>query len=558
MEHTSTTNNSDKVVSLPGNNQDQCERERMLSLLCQEELSSPLLQVSSNAATASTKRTDDQSRSSSSADASVMEYSLAANMSEEISRLIFSAERRGGVKQPRRNWREVKRQKSDEDKKPSSLPLAPDKPLSQPIFPEIPQGKNLPMPINISPKFVFLRPVSPEYQGRLGKALIEPNTSQSGSPSIFRRNTVTPTDADKMVAVQDSKKRKASQSPGAADTDTKLQLRSPAPQQPRGAHVGDIVDTATKMLSAMRATSSASGSTCTGQPSIRSTSSTFTSMSGHPQGQSSMWPNNQYPQSPINTQLTQDQSQDLEKLQLTPMSHYMQQQEPLTDNEKGLFDDVFADEQDDALPDCSLDLLNVKDLEPDTSVYMCSRDPNGSSDIPTEISTENLERQPSRQLPWFPTGTRQVMASQSSSALYFGDRNGGVPLAHNNNNLLNLQQPQQPRPSLANNEESTTYYGRKTRAPLIDDDEPEEEIKINLAEFFEQVERQSRASLSPEREMSSLFTNPPPPSPRQQWVRMARTESITDGDADIGGLLSHQLLPSPKHANKHLCYSSSM
>jgi hypothetical protein len=150
------------------------------------------------------------------------------------------------------------------------------------------------------------------------------------------------------------------------------------------------------------------------------------------------------------------------------------------------------------------------------------------------------------------------MASQSSSALYFGDRNGGVPLAHNNNNLLNLQQPQQPRPSLANNEESTTYYGRKTRAPLIDDDEPEEEIKINLAEFFEQVERQSRASSSPEREMSSLFTNPPPPSPRQQWVRMARTESITDGDADIGGLLSHQLLPSPKHANKHLCYSSSM
>ncbi len=299
MEHTSTTNNSDKVVSLPGNNQDQCERERMLSLLCQEELSSPLLQVSSNAATASTKRTDDQSRSSSSADASVMEYSLAANMSEEISRLIFSAERRGGVKQPRRNWREVKRQKSDEDKKPSSLPLAPDKPLSQPIFPEIPQGKNLPMPINISPKFVFLRPVSPEYQGRLGKALIEPNTSQSGSPSIFRRNTVTPTDADKMVAVQDSKKRKASQSPGAADTDTKLQLR--------GAHVGDIVDTATKMLSAMRATSSASGSTCTGQPSIRSTSSTFTSMSGHP-----MWPNNQYPQSPINTQFTQDQSQDRE------------------------------------------------------------------------------------------------------------------------------------------------------------------------------------------------------------------------------------------------------
>eukprot|EP00544_Gedaniella_sp_CCMP2646_P000629 CAMPEP_0202510484 /NCGR_PEP_ID=MMETSP1361-20130828/53318_1 /ASSEMBLY_ACC=CAM_ASM_000849 /TAXON_ID=210615 /ORGANISM="Staurosira complex sp., Strain CCMP2646" /LENGTH=551 /DNA_ID=CAMNT_0049144749 /DNA_START=721 /DNA_END=2376 /DNA_ORIENTATION=+ len=551
MERISTTNNSGKVASLPGNHQAQCERERMLSLLCQEELSS------SNAATASTKRTDDQSRSSSSADASVMEYSLAANMSEEISRLIFSGERCGGVR-PRRNWREVKRQKSDEDKKPPSLPLAPDKPLTQPIFPEIPQGKNLPMPINISPKFVFLRPVSPDYQGRLFKALIEQNASQSGSPSIFRRNTVTPTDADKMVAVQDSKKRKASQSPGAADTDTKLQLRSPAPSLPRGAQVGDIVDTATKMLSAMRATSSASGSTCTAQASIRSTSSTFTSMSGRPQGQSSMWPNNQYPQSPIDTQLTQDQSQDLEKLQLTPMSHYMQQQEPSTDNEKGLFDDVFADEQDDALPDCSLDLMNVKDLEPDTSVYMCSRDPNGSSDIPTEISTENLERQPSRQVPWFPTGTRQVMASQSSSALYFGDRNGGVPLANNNNNLLNLQQPQQPRPSLANNEESTTYYGRKTRAPLIDDDEPEEEIKINLEEFFDQVERQSRASSSPEREMSSLFTNPPPPSPRHQWVRMARTESITDGDADIGGLLSHQLLPSPKHANKHLRHSSSM
>ena len=96
-ERTSTTNNSDKVASMPGNDQDECERERMLSLLCQEELSSPFLHASSNAATASIKRTEDQSRSSSSADASVMEYSLATNMSEEISRLIFRGERRAAV-----------------------------------------------------------------------------------------------------------------------------------------------------------------------------------------------------------------------------------------------------------------------------------------------------------------------------------------------------------------------------------------------------------------------------------------------------------------------------
>ena len=202
--------------------------------------------------------------------------------------------------------------------------------------------------------------------------------------------------------------------------------------------------------------------------------------------------------------------------------------------------------------------MNAKDLEPDTSVYMCSRDPN-DSDIPTEISTENLERQPSRQLPWFPTGTRQVMASQSSSALYFGDRNDGVPRANNNNNLLNQQQQPPAPPALANNEEPTTYYGRKTRAPLIDDDEPEEEIKINLAEFFEQVERHSRASSRRwnERRRHCLPTRRRHRH-RQRGVRMARTESITDGDEDIGGLLSHQLLPSPKHSNKNLRYSSSM
>jgi hypothetical protein len=238
---------------------------------------------------------------------------------------------------------------------------------------------------------------------------------------------------------------------------------------------------------------------------------------------------------------------------LTPKLHF-----PHQSTSRRLFDDVFSGDED-VQDDGSFGLMNAKDLEPDTSIYMFSRD-SKTSGIPTEISTDTLYRGDTRELPWFPAlPANPVMQSQSSSALYFGDRHGGAPLANNNNNLLQQQRLPSPNRTVDDGCQST-HFGRRTRAPLIDDDEPEEDIKIDLDEFFQQFEqKQEEAPPVPmlDRDTSSLLSSPT--QHEQVGVRMARTQSIQGDDEDISNLLSHVLIPSPtKHGVQPPQYSSSI
>jgi len=675
---TTTKDVPNEVTSSPGN---QDEKTGILSLLCEEELLSPTENSPSRTEcndTAPSEHSGDQSRPSSTTVASVMEYSLSTKLSEESSQLIFSAK---GLANPNRKpspggprQLKLKRRKSDE-KAPQ-----PDESLSRPLFPEIGDDERLPMPINVSPKFIYLRPVTPEQQGRLSKVYLDAKPAYTPSLGAYRTTTVTPADYESSVTSKENKKRKA-RSPGSMKTTPPALQILP---EPNG--LDEIMDTATKMLSALRTTTaSTAASNSTAAASLHSTSSMANTASAGtfapapvpsfwwptPQGLQQFhpvqnvqpiqqqrqqepqrlpfFPPNQRVQPSLETPLKQPplkpppqmnkppqlnlkpvhQEQQAPQqmpmfppfqqnvqpftppqLQVQQTSHeqvlphqpprlnvkpIQQQQEnqpqppslplfPSTPNvqplqprkaqlnlespqqqlpernlSRRLFDDVFSDNED-VQDDVSFDLMNAKDLEPDTSVYMCSRDPN-NPDIPSEITTDSRRRDgASRQLPWFPVPpTNPVMQSQSSSALYFGGRNGGPPLANNNNNLIHQQQAPSPNRTIGDGSQPT-QFGRRTRASLIDDDEPEEEIDIDLEKFFQQFEenQDEGPSAQPflERDTSSLLTSP---HQEQVGVRMARTQSTQGDDEDIGGLLSHVLLPSPtKHGEQPPHYSSSI
>lgn len=597
------------------------------ALLCQEELiSSPETSPTrdtTNAPSATAKRKDDSSRTSSAATSSVMAYSLSTELSEASSKLIFSTVGLRSNRLAHSRHRTFKRQKSDGD-------MPDDEPLSGPLFPEIKTREDLPLPENVSPTMALhLRPVTPEHLKSIRqeqpKSILTLSSSTKPSP---RTSTVTPAELDKPVETE-SKKRKNRSPPSRSS-----RKQNDIAPQPNQANFHDILESATRMfrssnLGATGTIAVPSLPTSSGIP-LNTSNAHIQPLQLPPQVPSApeatsqaIWlPTSQYQQIafppaqqynpnpphlqlrptnampmlpqrqtsgvqikiPTKTMAEQPHRQASELQLKLPMNTLPQQPKRQTSgvqldprpqkyqNDDRLFDDVFRDSgpQDDA----ALDLMDTKELEPDTSVYMCSRDSN-NEDIPTEISTETLQHlddDNSRQLPWFPVPPppeRALSSSKSSGALYFGDR--GPPLA-NNNNRLQLQQRQSPR---RHSDEGLptrqAFLGTKTRAPLIDDDESDDEIDLNMEKFFEQFHESNQEAAVAQEDVaepdspltmlardtslgSSLITFPE----QEQGVRMARTESI-QGDEDIGGLLSHVLLPSPtKHGGEPLQYSSSI
>ena len=517
-----------EVTSSPVEAQKKDKSASVLSLLCKEELNSspgnaPAHDAGKDTGDKSTqaKPNDERPRSSSSVRASIMEYSLKTELSDEMGELIFGI---SGVYKPRPKPRTI--EKTLEPKVTLSQ--------SQPLFPEFDDNQDdRPKAINIAPKFMYLRPVTPEEQGRFDKLHLQSRPSQTPLSGAFRSSNVTPTE-DKPATMKGIKKRKtrdhgSKKAKRATSLPNMSQQTVAMPVRP--AAMDDIMLSATKTLSAMRTmTMSTMASPSTGASLCNTSRSTFTNRTAFgsylPPTQPYWWP---YPE-------------DLPPLLPALLPKQQSPPPPPPTEPVRLFDDCLSDDED-GEEDASFGLINAKDLKTDTSAYMCLRDTNNVDvAVPNEISMP-FQRQPSadEELPWFPVQqSPTILASQSSSAAYFGSRN---------NEHFKLQPQPHPSPVPANEH---AYYGRRTRAPLIFDDELKEPPEINngVNEYLHPFNMADSHDPLMQRG-SSLYNQ------QQEGALIARTQSI-QGDDDFGELLSHTLLPSPEQQGGRVQFSYSI